>query len=169
MTGDGPTIIHIVGVTAVWIIFLSSIRFAAVGFFGLKPVASCVWHYVRCSGIDKRSCRKRLVASIDRQYTELLIAITTPWSVALLFLGIIFLGLGLSFGSLGDVAELVAKVPGRWTAFDRSMDMLGAVLMCVGMASIHAAVTKRRSMSLAVSIGFAIMGVGIGIVTAVHP
>ena len=168
MTND-PAITHIVGVTAVWIIFLSSIRFAAVGFQGLKPVAKCFWHLLRCDGRDKVDCRRRLMASLDKQYTELLIAITTPWSVMLLFLGMVLLGAGMSFGSIGDVAQLVARVPGRWSGFDRGMDLTGAVFMCTGMASVHAAVTKRRSLSLIISLGFAIMGVGIGVVTAGHP
>lgn len=161
--------IHIVGVTAVWTIFLSAIRFAVAGCIGLRPVARCVWHLLRCDGRDKASCRKRLVASLDRQYTELLIAITTPWSVMLLFMGIAALGTGLSLGSVGDVAQLVAWTPERWDSFDRSMDFAGAILMCLGMAAIHAAVTKRRSLSLIISTAQALMGIGIGVVSAVHP
>jgi hypothetical protein len=164
-----PTVVHIVGVTAVWIIFLSSVRFAVVGISGLRPVAYCALHLLRCDGRNRADCRKRLVASLDRQYTELLIAITTPWSVVLLFAGIVMLGGGLSLGSVGDVAQLVAWRPDRWSAFDRGMDLGGAVLMCLGMAAIHAAVTKRRSLSLIISAGFAAMGVGIGVVSAVHP
>lgn len=164
-----PAIIHVVGVTAVWVIFLSSIRFSIVGFHGLKPVAHCVWHVIRCDGGDRKTCRKRLLVSLDRQYTELLIAITTPWSVALLFAGMSLIGMGLSFGSVGDVVQLVARSPGRWDTFDRSMDMAGALSMCTGMAAVHAAVTKRRSLSLIVSVGFALMGVGIGVVSAAYP
>lgn len=164
-----PTIVHIVGVTAVWIIFLSSVRFALVGFHGLSPVARCIWHLFRCDGADKASCRKRLVASLDKQYTELLIAITTPWSVMLLFAGMVSIGAGLAFGSVGDVVQLVAMSPDRWEGFDRGMDLASAVGLCVGMAAIHAAVTKRRSLSLITSLGFALMGVGIGVVSAVHP
>ncbi len=103
-----PTLIHIVGVTAVWIIFLSAIRFAAAGVHGLKPVAGCVWHLMRCRCETRPCCRRRLIASLDQQFTELLIAITTPWSVALLFLGMALIGGGLAFGSVGDVAQLVA-------------------------------------------------------------
>lgn len=164
-----PTVIHIVGVTAVWIIFLSSIRFALAGFHGLKPVARCVWHLIRCDGRDKLGCRRRLIASLDKQYAELLIAITTPWSVMLLFAGMVLIGVGLSFGSIGDVVQLVAKAPNRWDGFDRGMDLAGAVSMCTGMAAVHAAVTKRRSLSLIISAGFALMGVGIGVVSAAHP
>jgi hypothetical protein len=163
------TVIHIVGVTAVWIIFLSSIRFAVVGFHGLRPVARCVWHVLRCDGRDRASCRKRLIASLDKQYAELLIAITTPWSVALLFAGMVLLGIGMGLGSIGDVTQLVARTPVRWEAFDRGTDLAGAVFLCVGMASVHAAVTKRRSLSLIISVGFALMGVGIGVVSAAHP
>jgi hypothetical protein len=164
-----PAVIHIVGITAVWIIFLSSIRFALAGFHGLKPVILCAWHLVRCGGRDKPTCRKQFMASVDRQYAELLIAITTPWSVMLLFVGMVLLGLGLSFGSVGDVVQLVARAPGRWDGLDRVMDLAGAVAMCTGMAAVHAAVTKRRSLSLIISAGFALMGVGIGVVSAAYP
>ncbi|MFC3579141.1 hypothetical protein [Sphingomonas hylomeconis] len=164
-----PAIIHTIGVAAVWAIFLSSIRFTAVGFHGLKPVARCIWHVARCDGPDKTACRRRLLNSLDRAYAELLIAITTPWSVMLLFAGMLLLGAGLSLGAVGGIAQLVSLSPGKWSGFDRGMDLLGALLMCTGMASIHAAVTKRRSISLFVSVGFAVMGVGIGVVTAVHP
>ncbi|WBH17039.1 hypothetical protein [Sphingomonas radiodurans] len=163
-----PTVIHIVGVTAVWNIFLSAIRFALVGFYGLKPVASCIWHLIRCEGGDRTACRRRLIASLDRQYTELLIAITTPWSVMLLFVGMVTIGAGLAVGSVGDVVQLVAMSPAHWDGFDRSMDMASAVGLCVGMAAVHAAVTKHRSLSLVTSLGFALMGVGIGAVSAVH-
>jgi hypothetical protein len=164
-----PALIHTVGVAAVWTIFLSSIRFAIVGFHGLKPVARCIWHVLRCDGGNRSDCRRQLLDSLDRQYTELLIAITTKWSVMLMFAGMILLGMGLSFGSVGDVVQLVSKRPGLWSGFDRGMDLVGAVFMCTGMAAIHAAVTKRRSISLFVSLGFAVMGVGIGVVTAVRP
>lgn len=164
-----PAITHVVGLAAVWVIFLSSIRFAAVGFHGLKPVAACLWHLLRCTGGNRAECRRRLIASLDRQYTELLIAITTPWSVMLLFLGMVLLGCGLSFGSVGDIAQLVARAPDKWAGFDRGMDLTGAFLMCTGMASIHAGVTKRRSLSLLLSFLFTLIGVGIGVVTVVRP
>lgn len=164
-----PAIIHVVGLAAVWVIFLSSIRFAAAGFYGLKPVASCLWHLIRCNGSDRAECRRRLFDSLDRQYTELLIAITTPWSVMLLFLGVLLLGGGLSAASIGDVAQLVARAPERWSAFDRGMDLTGALLICTGMAAIHAAITKRRSLSLVLSFVFTLIGVGIGVVTVVQP
>ncbi len=44
-----------------------------------------------------------------------------------------------------------------------------AILLSAGMAATHAAVTKVRTLSLLISCGFALMGVGIGVVTAVHP
>jgi hypothetical protein len=163
------SVIHIVGVTAVWIIFLSSIRFAAVGAHGLRPVLKCVWHLLRCKGSDKRGCRRQLTASLDRQYSDLLIAITTPWSVMLLFAGMVAMGVGLSLASIGDVFQLVAVMPYRWSTLDRLMDLAGAAAMATGMASIHAAVTKRRSLSLIMSTCFAVLGALIGIATAGHP
>lgn len=168
MAMTNTALIHIVGMAAVWVIFLSSIRFAVAGFYGLRPVAHCLWHLMRCKGGDRRECWRRLIASLDEQYTELLIAITTPWSVMLLFFGILLLGGGLSFASMGDVAQLVARRPEDWSGFDRGMDLSGAFLMCTGMASIHAAITKRRSLSMLMSLSFALIGVGIGAVTVVR-
>ncbi|RYG88818.1 MAG: hypothetical protein EON59_03245 [Alphaproteobacteria bacterium] len=164
-----PAIIHVIGLAAVWVIFLSSIRFAVAGFYGLRPVATCIWHLLRCDSGDRIECRRRLLSSLDKQYTELLIAITTPWSVMLLFMGMVMLGCGLSFASIGDIAQLVARAPDKWAAFDRGMDLTGAMLMCTGMASIHAAITKRRSLSLVLSFVFTLIGVGIGVVTVVRP
>lgn len=164
-----PAIIHVIGMAAVWVIFLSSIRFAVAGFYGLKPVARCLWHLVRCTGGKRAECYRRFVASLDQQYTELIIAITTPWSVMLLFFGIMLLGFGLSMASVGDVALLVARSPDQWAAFDRGMDLTGAVLLCTGMAAIHAAITIRRSLSLVMSMAFTLIGVGIGVVTVVQP
>ena len=45
MTTSDPVLIHIVGVTAVWIIFLTSIRFSLAGFYGLRRWrdASGIW------------------------------------------------------------------------------------------------------------------------------
>ncbi|MBB5728256.1 hypothetical protein [Sphingomonas prati] len=94
---------------------------------------------------------------------------TTPWSGLLLFGGMTLIGLGLSFGSVGDVVQLVARLPDRWSAFDRSMDFAGAIALSLGMSAVHAAVTRKRSLSVYVSIGFAVMGLGIGVVTAVRP
>jgi hypothetical protein len=172
-----PAIIHVVGLAAVWVIFLSSIRFAAAGFYGLRPVAACIVHLIRCESrhllkrdsADRRECRRRLLDSLDKQYTELLIAITTPWSVMLLFIGMVLIGTGLSLASVGDIAQLVARRPENWSAFDRGMDLTGALLMCTGMASTHAGITKRRSLSLILSFAFTLIGVGIGVVTVVRP
>jgi hypothetical protein len=91
--------IHVIGVTAVWIIFLSSIRFALAGFQRLKPVARSIWRLLRCKGQDKVSCRKPLMASLDKQITDLLAAITAPWSAMLRFVGVALLGwAGISAG-----------------------------------------------------------------------
>ena len=67
------------------------------------------------------------------------------------------------------MVQLVANSPKRWDGFDRGMDLAGAVGLCTGMAAIHAAVTKRPSLSLITSLGFALMGVGIGAVSVAHP
>jgi hypothetical protein len=164
-----PSVIHIVGVTAVWIIFLSAIRFGLVGVAGMKPIVSCLFHIMRARHATWRDRGVWFTASLDRQYQELIIALTTRWSGVLLFGGIAMLGWGLFWGSIGDVAQLVSRAPKSWDGFDRGSDLAGAVLLALGMSSIHAAVTRKRSLSLWVSIGFAIMGVGIGAVTAVRP
>ncbi|WP_188699412.1 hypothetical protein [Sphingomonas prati] len=164
-----PSIIHVVGVTAVWIIFLSALRFIAVSGHGLKPVLLCLKRVARSRNATWADRRRWFGQSLDARYADLIIALTTPWSGLLLFGGMTLIGLGLSFGSVGDVVQLVARLPDRWSAFDRSMDFAGAIALSLGMSAVHAAVTRKRSLSVYVSIGFAVMGLGIGVVTAVRP
>lgn len=54
-----PQLIRIVGVTAVWVIFLSSLRFAAAGMRELWPVACARWHLLTCRSGLQRSCQRR--------------------------------------------------------------------------------------------------------------
>ncbi|MDB5733210.1 MAG: hypothetical protein JWQ03_3105 [Variovorax sp.] len=161
--------IHVASVMAVWMIFLSSIRFGLAGAYGLKPVALCLWRLVRCKDTDKRACWRRLVRSMDEQFLELMIALTTKWSAVLLFGGMGSIGFGMAFGSAGDVAQLVADRPTLLNIYDRGMDCICALLVCFGMAAVLAALSKRRTMSSAISLGFMITGLGVGLVTAAHP
>ncbi|MFD1952107.1 hypothetical protein ACFSGX_15140 [Sphingomonas arantia] len=164
-----PSVVHVVGVTAVWIIFLSALRFIAVSLHGLRPVLHSIRRMTRARKATWADRRRWFGASLDAQYANLIIALTTRWSGVLLFGGMTLIGLGLSFGSVGDVVQLVARLPDRWNAFDRSMDFAGAIALSLGMSAVHAAVTRKRSLSIYVSIAFALMGLGIGIVTAVRP
>jgi hypothetical protein len=161
-----PQLIHIIGVTAVWVIFLSSLRFAAAGVRGLWPVARARWHMWTCPARDKRSCQRRFQAAMDELHIEFFAAVTSPWSVALLTGGMALMGTGLAFGSVGDVAQLVSRHPEVLDAFDRAGDAASALLVCTGMAMVLAALSKRRMLSTWISTGFLLTGLGVGIVTA---
>lgn len=164
---DKSFILHVAGVTAVWVIFLSAIRFGSFGVHALKPVARAGWRLWRCREADKRTCRYNFTLTMDRMHQEFFIAFTTPWSVSLLFGGIAFIGAGLSFGSVGDVAQLVSRHPTLLNAFDRLSDCISAAMVCTGMAMILAATSRRRRLSTLISLGFAVTGLGVGVVTAI--
>jgi len=158
--------IHITGVTAVWVIFLSSLRFAAAGIRELWPVACARWHLLTCRARDKRSCQRMWQQAMDTLHIEFFAAVTSPWSVALLTGGMAMMGGGLSLGSIGDVAQLVSSHPEKLDAFDRGGDAASALLVCTGMAMVLAALSKRRMQSTWISTGFLLTGLGVGIVTA---
>jgi hypothetical protein len=161
-----PQLIHIVGVTAVWVIFLSALRFAAAGVHGVWPVLRARWHLWRCPSRDERSCQRRWQEAMDLLHIDFFAAVASPWSVALLTGGMALIGSGLAFGSVGDVAQLVSAVPDRLNAFDRIADCASAMLVCTGMAMVLAALSKRRMFSTLISAGFLLTGLGVGIVTA---
>jgi hypothetical protein len=162
-----PQLIHILGVTAVWVIFLSSLRVAAAGLHGVLPVLRATWHLRTCPSRDKRSCQRRWVAAMDQLHVDFFAAVTSPWSVALLTGGMSLIGGGLAFGSVGDVAQLVSTRPNVLDAFDRGGDVASAMLVCTGMAMVLAALSKRRMLSTWISTGFLLTGLGVGIVTAI--
>lgn len=164
---QGPFLIHVAGVMAVWLIFLSSIRFAHAGFYALHPAIRAAWCLWRCKADDRRTCRYNFNMTMDRMHDEFFIAFVTPWSVSMLYGGMGLIGAGLACGSVGDVAQLVSRHPSLLNAFDRLSDCVGALLMCTGMALVLAALSKRRRLSTAISLGFALTGLGVGIVTAV--
>jgi hypothetical protein len=161
-----PQLIHIVGVTAVWVIFLSSLRFATAGLRDLWPVVRATWHLWTCPHRDTPSCRRRWQYAMDELHIEFFAAVTSPWSVALLTGGMALIGGGLAFGSIGDVAQLVSNRPNVLDAFDRGADAASALLVCTGMAMVLAALSKRRMLSTWISTGFLLTGLGVGIVTA---
>jgi hypothetical protein len=162
-----PQIVHIVGVTAVWTIFLSSIRFALAGFHGVLPVLAALWHLWTCPGRDRRSCQRRFQGTMDAIHVDFFAAVTSPWSVMLLTGGMAMIGSGLAFGSIGDVAQLLAKRPTVLNVFDRATDCLCAALVCTGMAMALAGLSKRRTASTLISLGFILTGAGVGYVTTV--
>lgn len=162
-----PFLIHVAGVMAVWMIFLSSIRFGHAGLYHLRPVAIALWRLWRCRESDKRSCRYNFMVTVDRMHEEFFIAFTTPWSVSLLFGGMGLIGAGLALGSVGDVVQLVSRHPTVLNIFDRLADCLCATAVCSGMALVLAATSKRRRLSTVISLGFAVTGLGVGVVTAI--
>lgn len=163
----GALWIHVTGVMAVWLIFLSSIRFAHAGLHAMVPVARAAWCLWRCPDDDRRACRYNFMMTMDRLHTEFFIAFVTPWSVSLLYGGMGLIGTGLALASVGDVVQLVSLHPSLLNPFDRLADCAGAVMLCTGMAMVLAGLSKRRRLSTAISMGFALTGLGVGIVTAI--
>jgi hypothetical protein len=159
-------LIHIIGVTAVWVIFLSAMRFAAAGAHGLWPVVCARWHLWTCPARDKRSCQRRWQEAMDVLHLNFFAAVASPWSVALLTGGMFLIGTGLALASVGDIAQLVSAHPAKLDAFDRLGDCGSAMLICTGMAMVLAALSKRRMLSTWISTGFLLTGLGVGIVTA---
>jgi hypothetical protein len=162
-----PQLIHIASVTAVWVIFLSAIRFAAAGVHGIWPVLRAAWHLKTCRSRDKRSCQRRFQEAMDVLHLTFFAAVTSPWSVALLTGGMTMIGGGLALGSVGDIAQLVSTHPSLLNTFDRGADCASALLVCTGMAMVLAALSRRRTLSTLISGGFLLTGLGVGIVTAV--
>lgn len=165
----GPETLHVAGVVAVWVITLSSIRLSIASGRSLWPLIVAAWHLVRCRERDRQTCRLRLFARLDSLHIQLFAALTQPLGAPLLFGGMLLIGLGLSVGSIGDVAQLVASRPKAIDPFDRSMDCIAAGLVCGGMAMALAAVSTRRLWSTLISTGFVVTGLGIGLVIVAHP
>ncbi|MGN5373300.1 hypothetical protein [Sphingomonas hankookensis] len=156
---------HVASVIAIWAMMLFGLRFAVGAIHWLLPLMRAAYRLARCTEVDKRFCRKQFVHSVDQLHLDLNRAITTPWSGTLLFAGSILIGVGFAAGCLGDVMQLLSKVPDAWEAFDVVSDCLAAVMSITGMAFVHAATSQRRTASFLVSGALILSGLGIGLVT----
>lgn len=110
-------------------------------------------------------CREEFWQEVEQLHVDLRLAMTTPWSATLLFMGSILIGLGFAFSCAGDSAQLVTGDIAGWRAFDVATDCIGALCGVTGMAFVQAATARRRTVSFIVSAALVLTGLGIGIVT----
>lgn len=164
---EHSTAVQVISIMSLWVLYLSALRFAATTLYDLRPLALAILRIVRwrMSGHDRR---REIVQAMDTMQFRFSIALCTPWSITLLFLGLACIGVAVSFVSGGDVMMLVARQPERWVNADRYLDWVGSMLFGLGSAAALAAMSKRRTASFLVSTGFAITGLGIGIIAAFY-
>lgn len=164
---DHPAFVQATSIMFLWVLFLSSLRFASTMIYDLRPLGVAA---LRIAGrrLSREERRRELTYAMDMLYFRYEIALCTPWSILLLFIGLGMIGVALSFVSSGDIMMLVARYPERWVLHDRYLDWIGTLLFGLGSALTIAATSKRRTASFLVSTGFAITGLGIGIIAAVY-
>lgn len=162
-----PQIIQILSIAFLWVLFLSSLRFSARSVYALRPFGRAAVRAVRWN-MNRHDAMRELMLAVDTVQMKFSVALCTPWSIPLLFGGMAALGVGVSLVSSGDVMILVARYPDRWINSNQYMDWVGSMLGGLGMAAMLAAVSRRRTASFLISSGFAITGLGIGIIAAVY-
>lgn len=159
--------VQIVSIMALWVMFLSALRFSANSVIAMRPLGVAAFRTVRWR-MDRRESKREFQTALDAIYMRFTIATCTPWSVSLLLMGLFLIGGAFSCGTTGDVMMLVSHHPERWSDSDRYLDWAAAILSCAGMATTLAAISKNRPASLLISSGFAITGLGIGVIAAVY-
>lgn len=159
--------VQIVSIMALWVMFLSALRFSANSVIAMRPLGVAAYRTVRW-GMNSHDRRREFRGAMDAIYMRFTIATCTPWSVSLLLVGLFLIGGAFSFGTTGDVMMLVSHHPERWSDSDRYLDWAAALSSCAGMATTLAAISKNRPASLMISCGFAITGLGIGVIAAVY-
>jgi len=159
--------VRIISIMALWVMFLSALRFSTNTLIALHPLGVSIARSLNWR-MSKAKRRDEVYWALDSIKLRFAIALCTPWSLTLLFLGLFAMGMGMSFGSTGDVMMLVSRTPDRWTNIDRYLDWISAISGCVGMATVLAALSKKRTASVLISSGFAITGLGIGVIAAVY-
>ena len=157
---------HVAVTAMVWMLLLSSLRFAAVGSSALVPLGSSAWGVLWCKGSDNEQCLAKFNERLDAVYIRLLMALTTPASATLVYAAMAMIGAGCMIGSFGNVLRFVSPHPERWADTAMAMTCTGIPLIVVGMSCLVAAVSPRRTASLIMSAGFILSGVGVGVVTA---
>jgi hypothetical protein len=161
------TAVSIISVMSLWVMFLSSIRFSINMGLMLKPLGRAAFRTLWWR-MDERDYTREKVAAMDEIQLRLAIAMTTPWSAVLAILGSVLMGSAYSFGSSGNILVLIGRHPEAWQQTDRMLDWVAATSACVGMAMVLAALSRRRRISAIISTGFAITGLGIGVVSAMY-
>ncbi len=156
---------HMISVAAIWTMMLTGLRFAVAAIQWLQPARRAYWRLLRCSEPGQVKCRADFRAAIDQLHVDLRHAMTAPWSASLLFVGSALIGLAFMAGSAGDIAVAISSEPDRWRTFDVVGDCIAALLAVVGMAFVQAVTASHRTVSLLMSAGLVLTGLGIGGVT----
>ncbi|MCT8002997.1 hypothetical protein NZL82_14040 [Sphingomonas sanguinis] len=159
------TLGHVISTAAIWCLMLTGARFGVASVQWLGPARRALWRLLRCREPGREQCRTAFRATIERLHVNLRRAMTAPWSASLLFVGSALIGFGFTFGCAGDMAKLISRSPQTWQTFDVVTDCIAAAMAVTGMAFVQAVTATHRTVSLMVSIGLVITGLGIGVVT----
>lgn len=159
-------LLHVASLAAVWTMLLFGLRLTVAAIAPITPFLQAV---ARAAFSFERGPRSDTLARLEELHIRFMAAVTTPWSVPLMLIGAGLVGFGYATGSAGDVMMLISSDPSRWDGADRLTDCLSALSACVGMSCLMAALSPRRTVSMAVSAGFFITGCGIGFVAAAMP
>lgn len=159
--------VSIISIASLWVMFLSSIRFAINTGLMLKPLARAAFRTMWWR-MDEHSYNREKIRALDQIQMRLTIAMTTPWSAVLAIFGSMLMGSAYSFGSSGNILVLIGRHPQAWEQTDRMLDWVAAISACVGMALVLAALSPRSRISAIISTGFAITGLGIGVISAMY-
>lgn len=164
---SAPQTMQILSIAFLWVMFLCAIRFSASTALTLRPLFRAAGK-IAAHGFDRAIFRQHWFEALSKVQDRYAAVVCTPWSIPLLLSGLVMIGLAISMLSGGDIMVLVARHPERWVNSNQYMDWTGAMLGGLGFAASLAAVSRRRTVSFMISTGFAITGLGIGIIAAVY-
>lgn len=145
----------------VWVLFLTALRFAAVGAHGLAPVAVAGWHYWQCPGPDKAICKRSFVNTLDLSYMKLLASLSATTSGPWLYGGVLMIGSGCIVGASNNALRYVDPAPG-WAHVNMAASSISMPLIALGMSAIMLALSPNRKVSAITSAVFIVAGLGIG-------
>lgn len=151
-----------------WMLLGNSLRFAAVGGHAVLPVVATGWRSLWSKATESGDCSYRFHKALDELYMRLMSALTTAASGALVYAGIFAMGVGMAIRVSASVMRYTEGREQYWLQWSESQNIVSSPLLVVGMSCIIAAVSPRRTASLAMSAGFVIAGLGIGVVTTSH-
>lgn len=148
-----------------WMLLGNSLRFAAVGGQAIAPVIVTGWGALWSKANDNSEAIKRFHTTLDGLYIRLMSALTTAASGALVYAGILFMGLGMALRTTSGMLRYTGDQGYFWLWWSQAQSVVSSPLLVVGMSCMIAAVSPRRTASLIMSAGFVVAGLGIGIVT----
>lgn len=149
-----------------WMLMGNALRFAAVGGDALVPVGKSAWACLWCKRDRNADCTARFYRSLDTMYMRLLTALTTTASAALVYAGMFFMGSGLLIRASASVLRYMGGDKAAWDHWSQVQNGYSVPLLVVGMCCIVAAVSRKRTASVIMSIGFVVVGLGMGVVAA---